>query len=115
LDFKGQDNQPHKPVMIHRALLGSFERMIGVLTEHWAGAFPLWLAPEQARILPVAEAFSGYANEVRGKLHDAGIRISVDDSSDPLKQKIKTAMPLKIPYLLVVGEKEAQARTVTAR
>ncbi len=115
LDFKGQDNTPHRPVMIHRALLGSFERMIGVLTEHWAGAFPLWLAPEQVRIIPVADAFEGYAKEVREKLFSAGFRVTVDAGSDPLKQRLKVALPLKIPYILVVGEKEAQAKTVTAR
>jgi threonyl-tRNA synthetase len=115
LDFKGQDNNPHQPVMIHRALLGSFERMIGVLTEHWAGAFPLWLAPEQVRILPVADNFESYAKEVREKLFAVGFRATVDAGSDPLKQRLKVALPLKIPYILVVGEKEVQAKTVTVR
>ncbi|HZV03151.1 MAG TPA: threonine--tRNA ligase [Planctomycetota bacterium] len=115
LDFKGQDNAAHRPVMIHRALLGSFERMIGVLTEHWAGAFPLWLAPEQVRILPVAEAFAGYATEVKDKLVSGGVRAEVDSGADPLKARLKVALPLKIPYVLVVGDKEAQAKTVTVR
>jgi threonyl-tRNA synthetase len=115
LEFKGQDNAGHKPVMIHRALLGSFERMIGVLTEHWAGAFPLWLAPEQVRILPVAENFEPYAREVQAALVAAGLRAEVDATSDPLKQRLKVALPQKIPYILVVGEKEAQAKTVTVR
>lgn len=115
LDFKGQDNAPHRPVMIHRALLGSFERMIGVLTEHWAGAFPLWLAPEQVRVLPVAEAFEPYAREVKEKLFELGFRAEVDAGADPLKQRLKVALPQKIPYVLVVGEKEAQAKTVTVR
>ncbi len=115
LDYKGQDNAAHRPVMIHRALLGSFERMIGVLTEHWAGAFPLWLAPEQVRVIPVAENFEPYAREVKERLFALGVRCEVDAGSDPLKQRLKVALPLKIPYILVVGDKEVQAKTVTVR
>ncbi|MBI3726292.1 threonine--tRNA ligase [bacterium] len=115
LSYKGQDNQPHRPVMIHRALLGSLERMIGVLIEHWAGAFPLWLAPEQARVLPVAEAFVSYAREVEKALFDAGLRASVDDSPEKVGKRVRDAVLAKVPYVLVVGEKEAQARSVTVR
>jgi threonyl-tRNA synthetase len=115
LTYKGEDNQAHRPVMIHRALLGSFERMIGVLTEHWAGAFPLWLAPVQARVLPVAEAHAPYAKEIHEKLFALGVRSELDASADPLKQRVKDASLVKVPYILVVGEKEAQARTVTVR
>src|SRR5579872_3677443 len=88
LTYRGADNQPHRPVMIHRALLGSFERMIGVLTEHWAGAFPLWLAPEQVRVLTVAEAFEPYAREVKDRLFALGYRAEVDAGADPLKQRL---------------------------
>ena len=115
LTYRGADNQPHRPVMIHRALLGSFERMIGVLTEHWAGAFPLWLAPEQARVLSIAEPFEAYANEVKAALQAAGIRAEVDSSPEKIGKRVRDAAIAKVPYILVVGEKEAQARTVTVR
>jgi threonyl-tRNA synthetase len=115
LTYKGADNLPHRPVMIHRALLGSFERMIGVLTEHWAGAFPLWLAPEQVRVLPVTEAFEGYAREVKAKLFDKAVRVEVDASPDKVAKRVRDAALAKVPYILVVGEKEQIARTVTVR
>ena len=115
LEFKGADNAGHRPVMIHRALLGSFERMIGVLVEHWAGAFPLWLAPEQVRLLPVAEAHAAYAGEVIAKLEDAGLRAGLDASAEKLPRRVLEAAHAKVPYILVVGDQELQARSVAVR
>jgi threonyl-tRNA synthetase len=115
LEYTGEDNKPHRPVMIHRALLGSFERMIGVLVEHWAGAFPVWLAPEQVRVLPVAEAHARYAQEVRSRLEETGLRASVDASAERLPRRIVDATEAKVPYFVVVGGEEEKARTVAVR
>ena len=115
LAYTGADNAEHRPVMIHRALLGSFERFIGILTEHYAGEFPLWLAPVQALVLPIADRHVGYAAEVAGKLSDAGIRAEVDDRSESISKKIRDGELRKAPYMLVVGDEEQGAGRVAVR
>jgi threonyl-tRNA synthetase len=115
LEFVGSDGARHRPVMIHRALLGSVERFIAVLIEHHAGAFPLWLAPVQARVLSVSEKAEAYAQEVSAKLTAAGIRAEADVAPDKLGAKIRKAQKEKIPYMVVVGEKDMAARVVSPR
>jgi threonyl-tRNA synthetase len=113
LTYTGADNGEHRPVMIHRALMGSFERFIGILIEHYAGEFPLWLAPVQAVVLPVADRHLDYANEVRSEL--SGLRVEVDERSESIGRKIREAELRKVPYMLVVGDREAEQRTVSLR
>ncbi|MBV9124083.1 MAG: threonine--tRNA ligase, partial [Planctomycetes bacterium] len=115
LEYTGADNHPHRPVMIHRAPFGSMERFMGILIEHFAGAFPLWLAPEQVRILPVSERFLEYAWKVEQAFRAKGFRTSVDTRPDKIGYKIREAQLDKIPYMLVVGEKEQTAGTVAVR
>jgi threonyl-tRNA synthetase len=115
LEFIGADNTPHRPVMIHRAPLGSMERFIGVLIEHFAGAFPLWLAPEQARVLIVSEKSEAYARQVEGRLREAGLRVTGDYRPEKLGAKIRDAQLKLVPYMLVVGEKDLAAGTVSVR
>ncbi|HMP07175.1 MAG TPA: threonine--tRNA ligase, partial [Lacipirellulaceae bacterium] len=115
LEYIGADNAPHQPVMIHRAPLGSMERFVGVLIEHFAGAFPLWLAPEQARVLTVSEKSEAYGREVERQLHEAGFRVAGDYRGQKLGAKIREAQLELIPYMLVVGEKDAAQGTVTVR
>jgi threonyl-tRNA synthetase len=115
LHYTGADNKPHRPVMIHRAPFGSMERFVGVLIEHFAGVFPVWLAPEQVRVLPVSDKFAAYAGEVAAALRAAGVRAGVDGSQDKLGAKIRLAQVGKVPYMLVVGGKEAESRQVSVR
>jgi threonyl-tRNA synthetase len=115
LEYIGADNNAHRPVMIHRAILGSLERFIGIIIEHFAGAFPFWLAPVQTIVLPLSEKFVDYADEVAKKLKAANLRAEVDRSNEKLGAKIRDAQLQKIPFMLVVGEKEAAAGTVTLR
>jgi threonyl-tRNA synthetase len=115
LEYVGADNRPHLPVMIHRAPFGSMERFVGILIEHFAGAFPLWLAPEQARVMPVSEKFADYARKVEQTLRDRGFRVSGDYRPDKIGHKIREAQLEKIPYMLVVGEKEESAGTASVR
>jgi threonyl-tRNA synthetase len=115
LEYAGPDNHPHRPVMIHRAPFGSMERFIGILIEHFAGAFPLWLAPEQARILPVSEKFSEYARSVEQTFRQEGFRVTGDYRPEKVSYKIREAQLEKIPYMLVVGEKEQAAGSVAVR
>jgi threonyl-tRNA synthetase len=115
LHYAGADNKPHRPVMIHRAPFGSMERFVGVLIEHFAGAFPVWLSPEQARVLPVSDKVATYAGEVVAALRAAGVRAQVDGSQDKLGAKIRLAQVEKVPYMLVVGGKEAESRQVSVR
>jgi threonyl-tRNA synthetase len=115
LEYIGADNRPHRPVMIHRAPFGSMERFMGILIEHFAGAFPLWLAPEQARILPVSEKFSAYGRKVEAELKSRGFRVTGDHRPEKVGYKIREAQVEKIPYMLVVGEKEQTAGTVAVR
>ena len=115
LTYTGADNADHRPVMIHRALMGSFERFIGILIEHYAGEFPLWLAPLQAIVLPVADRHNAYAEEVAAKLAGAGLRARVDDRSESVGRKIREAELGKVPYMLVVGDREAEAGAAALR
>jgi threonyl-tRNA synthetase len=115
LTYVGEDNAEHRPAVLHRAIYGSFERFIAILIEHFAGAFPLWLAPVQAVVLPLSEKFADYGAEVGAKLRAAGVRVEVDASNDKLGAKIRNAQLRKIPFMLVVGEKEASSGTVTVR
>jgi threonyl-tRNA synthetase len=115
LTYTGADNADHMPVMIHRALLGSFERFIGILIEHYAGEFPLWLAPIQAVVLPIADRHNDYAREVEHRMRDAGIRAELDDRSESVKRKIRDAELRKAAYMLVVGDKEAESDSVAIR
>jgi threonyl-tRNA synthetase len=115
LEYTGADNEPHQPVMVHRALLGSFERFIGILTEHYAGEFPVWLAPVQAIVLPIADRHLDYAREVAGALREAGVRGEVDERPESTGRKIRDAELRKIPYMLVVGDREQEGRTVGLR
>lgn len=115
LSYNGADNEKHRPVMIHRAPFGSLERFVAVLIEHFAGAFPAWLAPEQVRVLPISEKSNDYAAEVLTQLNEAGIRASIDDSDHRVQGKIKAGSELKIPYLLVVGPRDAETRSVSVR
>jgi threonyl-tRNA synthetase len=115
LTYIGADNAEHRPAVLHRAIYGSFERFLAILIEHFAGAFPFWLAPVQASVLPLSEKFADYAGEVGAKLRAAGVRAEVDASNDKLGAKIRNAQLRKIPFMLVVGEKEASSGTVTLR
>lgn len=115
LEYTGADNKQHRPVMIHRAPFGSMERFCGVLIEHFAGAFPLWLAPEQIRVLPLSEKSDDYATEVANKLRQAGFRVSTDLQSARVQAKIREAQMDLIPYMLVVGPKEAETNSVNVR
>jgi threonyl-tRNA synthetase len=115
LTYTGADNAEHQPVMIHRALMGSFERFMGILIEHYAGEFPLWLAPVQAAVLPIADRHVDFANEVRDALFAAGLRAEVDERTESVGRKIREAELRKVPYMLVVGDREAEQRAVALR
>jgi threonyl-tRNA synthetase len=115
LTYVGEDNADHRPVVIHRAVCGSLERFIAILIEHFAGAFPLWLAPVQATVLPIADRHLDYAREVAAKLDTAGLRVEVDDRKEKVNYKIREAQLQKIPYMLVVGDKEVADRAVAVR
>jgi threonyl-tRNA synthetase len=115
LEYIDSDGQPKRPIVIHRAIFGSFERFIGILTEHFAGAFPAWLAPVQARVIPVSAKSLEYAAKVFERLRAAGLRAELDDRSEKLGYKIRDAQLQKVVYMLVVGEREAQNGTVSLR
>ena len=115
LEYTGEDGQKHRPVMIHRVVLGSIERFIGVITEHFAGAFPTWLAPVQVKILTVTDRADGYANEVAKKLDALGFRVEVDQRNEKIGKKIREAQLMKIPYMLVVGDRDVENQTVSVR
>lgn len=115
LEYTGADGQKHRPVMIHRVVFGSIERFIGILTEHFAGAFPLWLAPVQVKVIPVSEKYNGYANTVLADLKNAGLRAELDERPEKMGFKIREAQLKKIPYMLIVGEKEQESGTVSIR
>ncbi len=115
LSYTGDDGRPHRPFMIHRTVLGAMERFLGNLIEHYAGAFPLWLAPVQAKILPITDRQLGYAREVAARLSAAGFRVEVDERTEKIGYKIRAAQLEKVPYMLVVGEREAQGNTVSVR
>ncbi len=115
LTYVGEDGEKHRPVMIHRVILGSIERFIGILTEHFAGAFPLWLAPEQVRILPLSERFHKEALEIEEQLKQIKIKATMDTKSEKIGYKIREAQLKKVPYMLVVGDKEVETNTVSVR
>ena len=113
--YVGADGQDHQPYMVHRALLGSLERFFGVLIEHYGGAFPLWFAPVQAKLIPIADRHNDYAREVMAQLKAAGLRVELDDSSERMNAKIRSAQIAKIPYMLVIGDREQEAGQVAVR
>ena len=115
LEYIGEDGQPHRPVMIHRAVTGSTERFMALIIEHFAGAFPVWLAPVQAKIIPIADRHQEYANKVLDILKSAGVRAEVDSRSERMNAKVRDAQLMKIPYMLVVGDKEASENAVAVR
>jgi len=115
LEYMGTDNKPHRPVMIHRAIFGTLERFTGVLIEHFAGAFPPWLAPVQVRVLPITDAHAAAAGDIRDRLAAEGLRAELDARSDTLGYRIRDGELQKIPYLLVVGDREIEAGTVAVR
>jgi threonyl-tRNA synthetase len=115
LEYIGEDGQAHRPFMVHRALLGSLERFFGVLTEHYGGAFPVWLAPIQALLIPITDKHMEYAEQVRRRLDEAGIRAEIDQSRDRMQAKIRRAQLQKIPYMLILGNKEQEADAVALR
>src|SRR5216117_34664 len=115
LEYAGEDNRPHRPVMIHRAIYGTLERFVGFLIEHFAGAFPLWLSPEQVRVLPIADGQIDAARAVHETLREAGIRSHLDERSETLNYKIRDAETHRIPYMAVVGQREAEAKSVAVR
>jgi threonyl-tRNA synthetase len=115
LEYVGADGQPHRPIMVHRALIGSVERFFGVLIEHYAGAFPLWLSPLQAVVLPISEKHLEYARRVTEELNSAGIRVQLDDRNEKLNARIRDAQLQKVPFMLVVGDREAKGQGVAVR
>jgi threonyl-tRNA synthetase len=115
MNYIDSDGKQKRPYMIHRALLGSIERFFGILLEHYAGNFPLWLAPLQVKILPITDNFIDYAKEISKALESADIRSAVDDRSEKIGAKIRDAELMKVPYMLIVGGKEAESKTVSVR
>ena len=115
IDYVGEDGQKHRPIMIHRACFGSMERFIGILTEHYAGAFPTWMAPVQVKILPISEKHVEYAEKLAKQMHRDYVRVEVDDRSEKIGYKIRQAQMAKVPYMLVVGDKEVEEGTVNVR
>jgi threonyl-tRNA synthetase len=115
LEYIGSDGEAHRPVMIHRAPFGSMERFVGILIEHFNGAFPIWLSPVQAILVPITDRHIEYARQVAGELRASGIRVEVDDSGNRMNAKIRNAQLQKIPYMLVVGDREVEAGAVAVR
>ncbi|MEI3525075.1 MAG: threonine--tRNA ligase [Eubacteriales bacterium] len=115
LEYVGADGEKHRPIMIHRVVFGSIERFIGILIEHFAGAFPTWLAPVQVRVLPISDKYMDYAEKVRKELEEAGIRTELDKRAEKIGYKIREAQTAKIPYMLVVGQKEEEEGAVSVR
>jgi threonyl-tRNA synthetase len=115
LEYTGEDGKPHRPVIIHRAPIGSFERMMGFLIEHYAGAFPLWLAPVQVAVLPIADRHNEYGAQVRQRLADAGFRVELDARRETLGYRIRYHQTHKTPYMLILGDKECEGGLVAVR
>ncbi len=115
LHYIDEEGKQQRPVAIHRAIYGSLERFIGVITEHFAGAFPLWLAPVQAVVVPIADRHVDAARELAGVLHDRGLRVEVDASDNRMQNKIRLAQEQKVPYMVVLGDREIEARTASPR
>jgi threonyl-tRNA synthetase len=115
LEYTGADNSPHRPTMLHRVLVGSMERFVGGLVEHYAGAFPLWLAPEQVRVIPISDEVAAAAQSVVDRLKARGVRVHLDDRSETLNYRIREAETLKVPYMAVVGKREAENDSIALR
>jgi threonyl-tRNA synthetase len=115
LEYVGADNSPHRPTMLHRVLVGSMERFVGGLVEHYAGAFPLWLAPEQVRVIPISDDAADASRSIVERLKSAGARVHLDDRSETLNYRIREAETLKIPYMAVVGKREAESDSLALR
>jgi threonyl-tRNA synthetase len=115
LEYIGEDNKPHRPVMVHRALFGSIERFFGVLIEHYAGAFPMWLAPVQVAVLPITDRINEYGEKVAAELRKAGLRVDVNVRSDKIGAKIRDAQLQKVPFMLVLGDRELEEGKVAVR
>ena len=115
LEYVGEDGERHQPVMVHRALFGSVERFFGVLIEHYAGAFPLWLAPVQIGLVPISERHHEYAQQVKTELEAVGMRVEIDGRNEKMNAKIRDFANQKTPYILVMGDKEAEAHAVSVR
>jgi threonyl-tRNA synthetase len=115
LEYIGEDSKPHRPIMIHRALFGSMERFFGVLIEHYAGAFPMWLAPVQVAVLPITDRVNDYADELARELRVAGFRVEANLRSEKIGAKIRDAQLQKVPFMLVLGDREMEQRTVAVR
>jgi len=115
LEYIGEDGKAHRPVMIHRAIISTMERMMAFLIENYAGDFPAWLAPEQARILPIADRHLEYAHKVRDRLAGEGLRVEIDDSNERISYKVRRGQLERVPYMLVAGDKEAQSGQVAVR
>jgi threonyl-tRNA synthetase len=115
LKYIGADNTEHRPVVIHRAIFGSFERFIAILIEHYAGAFPVWLAPVQAMLIPIADRHVEYCKQTKERLTAAGLRVEIDSSVERMNAKIRNAQMQKIPYMLVVGDREQEQGAVAVR
>jgi len=115
LEYIGEDNKPHRPVMVHRALFGSIERFFGVLIEHYAGAFPMWLAPVQVAVLPITDRINEYAEKIGQELRTAGLRVEVNVRSDKIGAKIRDAQMQKVPFMLVLGDREVEESKVAVR
>ena len=114
-EYTGEDGQKHRPVMIHRVVYGSIERFIGILIEHFAGSFPVWMAPNQVRVMPITDKQQAYAKEVNDKLFELGYRTQLDDRSEKIGKKIREAQVQKVPFMLIIGEKEVESKTVAVR
>jgi threonyl-tRNA synthetase len=115
LEYTGADGEKHRPVMIHRVAFGSIERFIGVITEHFAGAFPTWLAPVQVMVMPITDRTRDYAQKVADALNAAGVRVETDFRNEKIGYKIREAQNMKIPYMLVLGDKEAESGNISVR
>ena len=115
LHYIDKDGNKKTPIMIHRAIFGSFDRFIGIITEHFAGAFPTWLAPVQVRILPIADSHKEYANKLKEQFENVGIRVELDEREEKIGYKIREAQLQKIPYMLIIGDKEVEANAVGVR
>ena len=115
LEYTGADNSPHRPTMLHRVLVGSMERFVGGLIEHFAGAFPLWLAPEQVRVIPIADEVRGFAHSIVDRLKARGVRVHLDERSETLNYRIRDGEMMKVPYMAVVGKREAESDSIALR
>ena len=115
LEYTGEDGEKHRPVMIHRVVLGSIERFIGVITEHFAGAFPTWLSPVQVKVLTITDRANDYAKKIAESLDAQDYRVEIDDRNEKIGKKIREATLMKIPYMLVVGDRDIENKTVSVR